>query len=409
MRRQNKGMTHSPKNILIANAFWDQEVPGGSYRIGSDFARYLARKGHSVHYLCGTREQKLALDSVVDHGVQLWRYTMPDGNRFGASKFIAHMFASHRLARHIFLQGQVDVLNGHSPLQYLGATLALERPITCCYSSHSPWPDEMIANGLCSGMSGGFKLALATWIEGWLLRLSTRVQCISEFEASLLQRRYGNRVDGRLRVVPLWADYGRFAGSGKSRVKARGQLGGVWSGEAPIFFAVRRLVPRMGLDLLIEAAAILKRDHLIFRALIGGDGPEHDSLRKLIHQHDVEDRVQLLGPVSEENLPLAYRAADCVVLPSRALECFGLTILEAYAAGTPVIATPVGAIPEVIEPGLKSWLTNDVSSFSLADRMKAFLEGRLCATESLLQAHARHFDLETRAAALGDWLLERFV
>ncbi len=67
------------------------------------------------------------------------------------------------------------------------------------------------------------------------------------------------------------------------------------------------------------------------------------------------DRVRLLGFVPEEQLPSYYQAADLILVPTLELEGFGLVTVEALACGTPVLGTPVGALPEVltrVDPGL---------------------------------------------------------
>src|SRR5262249_40901914 len=63
---------------------------------------------------------------------------------------------------------------------------------------------------------------------------------------------------------------------------------------------------------------------------------------------------------------------DCFVLPTRELECFGLVIVEAFASGTPVIATPIGAIPELMAPAPEG-LARDNSPEALGERILAFL------------------------------------
>ena len=73
-----------------------------------------------------------------------------------------------------------------------------------------------------------------------------------------------------------------------------------------------------------------------------------ESLRAMVKDYDLDGAVKFLGRVSEEDLPRYYQAADFFVLPTRELEGFGLVILEAMACGTPVLGTPIGAIPETV-------------------------------------------------------------
>jgi len=150
-------------------------------------------------------------------------------------------------------------------------------------------------------------------------------------------------------------------------------LGAKWQTERPVFFSVRRLEPRMGLDLLVEAAQILRKRGQEFRIIIGGSGSAEESLHGQIASLNLQDHVFLVGRISEDQLPLCFAAADCFVLPTRALECFGLIVLESFATGTPVIATPVGAIPELVSQQGDGWLAAEASAAAIADRMTSFL------------------------------------
>lgn len=112
----------------------------------------------------------------------------------------------------------------------------------------------------------------------------------------------------------------------------------------------------------------------------------------------LQERVAFLGRVPEEQLVDVFRAGDCFVLPTRFLEGFGLIILEAYACGTPVIAVPVGAIPEVFGNSLQHWLAHDNSPSAIAERMRDFLTNRLVAEPDRLRRRALEFDYRTMAA-----------
>ena len=103
--------------------------------------------------------------------------------------------------------------------------------------------------------------------------------------------------------------------------------------------------PNKGLEFLLQALALLPHD-VELRVLDGRPfgTPLDDALREL----RLESRVRFSGKVSEPELQRAYRDAAAVVLPSL-FEGFGLPAIEALAAGTPVVATRAGALPELIE------------------------------------------------------------
>jgi len=104
----------------------------------------------------------------------------------------------------------------------------------------------------------------------------------------------------------------------------------------------------MGIENLIEAfnqSDTLRRKGSL---LIGGQGFLENRLKAMVENYKLQQIIRFLGHIPEPDLPGTYQAADFFVLPTRNLEGFGLVILEAMASGTPVLGTPVGAIPEVI-------------------------------------------------------------
>ncbi len=103
-------------------------------------------------------------------------------------------------------------------------------------------------------------------------------------------------------------------------------------------------------------------------------------------------------PIEDARLADCFGAADCFVLPTRALECFGLIVLESFACGVPVVGVPVGSIPDVIGPALRAWIAGDNEAPALASRMDDFLTGRLAASPIALRNRAMEFAFETVAA-----------
>ena len=126
----------------------------------------------------------------------------------------------------------------------------------------------------------------------------------------------------------------------------------------------------MGLDGLLRAWGRLGSGTL----LVVGEGPERTRLESLARQLGIEDRVRFTGTVAEELLPEYYRAADVCVLPSLALEGFGLVVLEALACGTPVLASDAGGLPEALAGLPGDLVTPRGDEEALSDRLAAALE-----------------------------------
>ena len=394
-----------PDQILIAAGGWHDDSPGGAYRLPSDFARYLVRQGHRVAYVCPSR--LAGCDNPQEcGGVEVHRYFVGETSLPSITNLVAHLHRSRGIAVRIASRGPVHVLLGHSPLQYLGA-LSGCRPIRKCYTVHSPFAAELRSN--CPGrprLSTRAGWVAAKRIEAHVYSKSDIVQCFSDYILHQLQQDYGSSLTGKCVVLPAWVDANRFTPSIESASRVRAHLGVPWNPQVATFITVRRLVPRMGLATLIEAAAILSKEGLDFRLVIAGEGPQLESLRNQSSALSLQNRVTFLGRVSEEQLVDVYRAGDCFVLPTRSLEGFGLIILEAYACGTPVIAVPVGAIPEVIGASLHNWLARDNSPVALAERMRDFLMSRLLADSARLRSRALEFDFHTMAALHEHVLLE---
>lgn len=140
---------------------------------------------------------------------------------------------------------------------------------------------------------------------------------------------------------------------------------------------VPRLVRRMGLENLISAISEVRRRVPEVLLLIAGKGELSKELKAQVWSLGMKDSIRFLGFVSDEDLPTVYRAADLSIVPTVALEGFGLVAAESLAAGTPVFVTPVGGLPEVVS-GLSADLVLSGSDVgSLAEGLEAALGGEL--------------------------------
>ncbi len=147
-------------------------------------------------------------------------------------------------------------------------------------------------------------------------------------------------------MAPGCVDTARF-GKTLSRSEARAMFD--LPADRPVAVCVRRLVQRMGLEDLIDAAAVMKRHMPDVLIVLAGKGPLDAALKRRIVERGLEAQVRMLGFVPDDRLPHLYRAADLTIVPTTALEGFGLTTIESLAAGTPVLVTPVGGLPEAVE------------------------------------------------------------
>lgn len=142
-----------------------------------------------------------------------------------------------------------------------------------------------------------------------------------------------------------------------------------------------------GVDLLIEAIALLVTAGETITATIVGDGPDGQSFRELVAVRGLSEQIRFVGPLPART---AFARGQVVVVPSRA-ESLPYIVLEAAAAGRPVIATAVGGIPEIFGPdGDKLIAPGDARS--LAETIRAVLN-------DLPMAHADAHRLRARVRA----------
>lgn len=141
-----------------------------------------------------------------------------------------------------------------------------------------------------------------------------------------------------------------------------------------IIFSLGRLVPYKGYEYLIEAAQYLTDEYVI---LIGGKGPLYEKLEQKIQSLGLQNRVKLLGRVSDEELPVYYRACDLYCMSSiYKTEAFGIVQIEAMSCGKPLIATniPESGVSWVNEHGMSGINVTPMESKELADAIRTILD-----------------------------------
>lgn len=206
-------------------------------------------------------------------------------------------------------------------------------------------------------------------------------------------RSHGNRVQLIYNaIVPLPATQ-----SGESRA-LRDRLA---RAPRPLIGVVGRLSREKGVDLFVRACGVLARRGRTFTAVIAGDGPERAALEGLARSEGVGDATEFLGSVSDP--ATLYSELDLLVLPSRS-EGLPNVLLEGLAANLPVIATAVGAVPDVLGSPDAGQLIEPESVAALGDSIDAALarpgtpgtpEGRArtCAAFSLENRLRKHVAL----------------
>lgn len=150
----------------------------------------------------------------------------------------------------------------------------------------------------------------------------------------------------------------------------------------PVLLTVSRLVPRKGIDLVLQTLPRLLPTYPDLTYKIAGSGPDHSRLEALAARLDIEHAVKFSGRVSNEALPELYREATIFVMPSReepataSIEGFGIVYLEASASGLPVVAGRSGGAVEAVKHGETGYVVDPNDASELADVLLTLLQNK---------------------------------
>jgi len=158
-----------------------------------------------------------------------------------------------------------------------------------------------------------------------------------------------------------------------------------------------RLVAEKRIDTLLEAAAALKEKGGRYFFLIAGDGPLRCELEEKAGRLGVRDSVRFLGYVKEARELAA--AADAFALPAEA-EPFGIAVIEAMAAGTPVVAARAGGPLEIINEGVNGLFFSPGDSIDLAEKLSTLAGDSVLRNSIAVNARTRAGDFDEREIAL---------
>ncbi len=212
----------------------------------------------------------------------------------------------------------------------------------------------------------GWTRALLSIQAGWERRnvaRADRVLVTSRYCAGVVERLYGVP-SKKIAVVPEPIDLEEW--------EARFSRAGRRPTERPTILCVARMYPRKRIQDLLEAVALLRHRLPAVQLRIVGAGPERDRLLQRHAALGLGETALFLGEVSRTRLTEEYVNADCFCLPS-VQEGFGIVFLEAMAAGLPVVACRVAAVPEVVPDGVAGLLVAPRRPDQLADALEEVL------------------------------------
>jgi glycosyltransferase involved in cell wall biosynthesis len=339
-----------PLKVLIVSGIWPPDV-GGPASHGPELGRFLQSRGHDVR----------AVTSAGQDGPRHAGFPLRSTNR---ERRLAVRLATGAAAVAVSASGTEVIyatgMYARSALVASGRRIPLVMKLV-----NDPAYDRARSLGVFSGSleefqhsSPGGRVRALKALRGWTVDRASRIVIPSEYFAEIA-RGWGVPPD-RITVVPNPAP--SVPPSGQSRDELRRRLG--LRGFTFVFAG--RLVAAKNLPLAVRALGKVPDASLV----ILGEGPELPAVEEAVAAAGVAERVSLAGPRPRPEVIEWLRAADAAILPSD-FENFPHAAVEALAAGTPVVATSVGGVPEIVESGVNGLLVPPGNMDALAEAMRA--------------------------------------
>ena len=369
-------------NLFQALDYADPEDLGGASRVALALSRELGGMGWNVVNFAG--------------------WTGPEGFRTCNGHTLCHFHRTPAHQRTLWSdvgsawrpQGtlkryppqRTDLVVCHQPLVAWNVRRLIGRcPLV--YFFHSPWPEEYQVKKRKRQRVSPLQVGARVLLERWALGRARVISIASAFMRERFSFHHGRtRFARKIVMLPYGVDTDVFRPHPERR-DLRKRLGLPSRGK--MLLTIRRLEDRMGLEELLKAVGLCTREgEDVFLVIVGKGSLEHE-LKRRAGALGLLPAVRFWGYARSEDLPLLYNAADLFVLPTQELEGFGLVILEALACGTPVVATPVGGIPEAMGRLRREYLAAGTDHRSLAERIGSVLKREPRGTD-----HYRDFVLE---------------
>ena len=351
------------KVVLVGNTIPPDTV-GGLPRYVRELATALARADCEVVLLAKRIDPAAPRVEVASDGVKIIRHGVPSKRNplFAAAyPFYASRGVLGSLRSEL---GPLTVIHGHFPVTALPLALGATPYV---YTFHAPvWRellDERQGTYTLPAPVQRPTVAAVRATEREVVRRASATFVLSEFMRSQLSE-LDQRVAAAAQPIPGGVDTDRFSPDPTVRRA---------DPSSPLLFTARRLTPRTGVDRLIAAMPEILGAHPLARLAVAGTGEMAARLRDVASEVGVAEHVDFLGYVPDASLVDWYRRATLVVMPTSKLEGFGLTAAEALASGAPVLATPVGALPELLEPVDPMLVAIDNTPRALADAINRLL------------------------------------
>ncbi|MBF2066353.1 MAG: glycosyltransferase family 4 protein [Calothrix sp. C42_A2020_038] len=363
MNDSEKDYLQKPASILCVGTGWFPKTPGGLERYVYELVQKLAEQDDIE--LCGVG---LPDDEGVPIKIKLTNLAAPDAPIWQRMWSCRSNFRVSRVSK-------PDAINLHFALYSFPILDLLPKQVPITFNFHGPWTSESAEEA----KEGKISVLLKKWlIEQRTYNRCDRFIVLSKAFGNILHQQYQIPWE-KIHIIPGGVDIQKFQ-SNLSSIQAREILG--WPQDRQILFTSRRLVHRVGIDKLLNALYSIKSRNPDIWLAIGGKGSLLAALQQQATELNLNNHVKFIGFLPDDLLPVAYQAADFSVMPSQSFEGFGLAMVESLACGTPVICTPIGGMPEILEPFSRDLISTSPSEGDIAETLEQALLGKILVPSS---------------------------
>lgn len=322
--------------VMVADSFFP-DTSGGSHRVMYEQAKNFVFHGHTVYVITPLKKGLKDFDNI--DGINVIRYKKR-GRVFG---FLDYLNVPYNIFVEILNDNKIDLIYGHWPLTSY-KIFKKNKQIKKLYFFHGP---SFLEYSLEFKEDNNLlKRIFVKWIKHYerkTIKNADDIIVASNYMKNVLNDNF--KLHSKVHVIPLACDTEKYHLS-KNIDKDKFEIN--FKNEEYNLLTIRRLRKRMGIDLLIKAMPIILKTKPNVHLYIGGTGNYRQSLEKLVQELNLKKNVSFLGFVPENLIQKYYSVADLFLVPTLDLEGFGLVTLEAFASGTPVVATDVCANSEIV-------------------------------------------------------------
>lgn len=329
--------------IAILVPYFPPISVGGTEIATYNIASFMAKRGHDVHVIT-PRDKGLPTESL-ENGFHIHRIDCGKSSVSGALSFCIKSLS-------VVKRINPDIIHSQSIMRTGLSSLLIKKLNKTPYVVY------------CRG---------GDVYDEWLFKDAITNLVFSNADALIaltedMKKKMCETVPRQVAVIPNGVEVSRFNSLAPADAITRLNLNGL----KPIIF-VGRLHEEKGVKYLIEAMQHVRNKCPDAILMIVGDGPERDTLKELTSSLGLDGCIRYCGNIANKDVPLYLRASDIFVLPSLS-EGFPVTVLEAMAAGLPIISTRITGLPEIVKDSINGFLVRPKDPIALGEKIVTLLE-----------------------------------